>query len=563
MGTGRQLKTTPFVLYATLTAQSCYDDAGEEKGANMAFHCPNCNGSMVFDVASQLMRCEHCDSTCDPEDYVVHDMAVDAGDAAAQQSDMARFTCQNCGAELQGTDDSLIGFCPYCGGQSMVRSAGESTNVEYLAPFTVDKDRCMQLYADFANGVRYLPKDFKDPAFIQKFTGIYMPFVHYDIQFGQASVTGKKTVEHNSRYDIVNHYRIDAQVYEVYERGVTFDASKYLDDEISQRVQPFVVDAEKAYNPAYLAGFYADASTVDADLYVTDAQRDAADDLASAIRELESSDHGISVTDDTDAIESQVVGRHTALLPMWFLTWRKGDRVAYAVINGQSGKVVSDLPLDERAFWLGSAAISLVLFVLLELFVQPTPLLTSLMSLIATCVMCVGIRMCAKREYQKHMHANDKGWTGATDDPSTPARKKKKKERSNAHNTALGCLISIPIILLVTFFALLGSAVGPANTLRVLLPLPIIGFAVYTTVRVLLWHRQSHDHSSLVAAIVTLLVALLNSGIAIVSPVNDGIYYMGDAICILGLVIAAACMIHAYNVSTTHPLPKLFDREEV
>jgi hypothetical protein len=38
---------------------------------------------------------------------------------------------------------------------------------------------------------------------------------------------------------------------------------------------------------------------------------------------------------------------------------------------------------------------------------------------------------------------------------------------------------------------------------------------------------------------------------------------MGDAACILILIIAAAIMLQVYNISTTRPLPRLFDRKEV
>jgi hypothetical protein len=38
---------------------------------------------------------------------------------------------------------------------------------------------------------------------------------------------------------------------------------------------------------------------------------------------------------------------------------------------------------------------------------------------------------------------------------------------------------------------------------------------------------------------------------------------MGDAVCILILIIASTIMLQIYNISTTRPLPKLFDRKEV
>ena len=44
---------------------------------------------------------------------------------------------------------------------------------------------------------------------------------------------------------------------------------------------------------------------------------------------------------------------------------------------------------------------------------------------------------------------------------------------------------------------------------------------------------------------------------------NDGWFYLADAACIVALMVAAALLIRAYNLSTMRPAPRLFDREEV
>ena len=104
--------------------------------------------------------------------------------------------------------------------------------------------------------------------------------------------------------------------------------------------------------------------------------------------------------------------------------------MAYAVINGASGKVVSDLPLDLRAFWLGCGKFALVLFLLLELFFQPTPQLTSLISLLAALCMGGGIVLSTRTVYDKQMHVHDKGWNnGATAEPEPPKASRPAKEK--------------------------------------------------------------------------------------------------------------------------------------
>ncbi|MBR3224956.1 MAG: zinc ribbon domain-containing protein [Atopobiaceae bacterium] len=585
----------------------------------MAFHCPSCNGSMVFDVATQAMLCKHCGTTRDPHDYVVRDQGIvtcancganlrtprdtiakfcpkcgtktqkavlesDAAEpsveelaAMAEGRAMARFSCQNCGAELEGTDDSLIGFCPYCGGQSMVR-AGEATyEVEGIVPFKVDKQSCVQLYEKFTKGVGCLPKEFKDPSFIQNFVGIYMPYFQYDVQLDSASVKGTKTVERNSRYDVINHYAIDATVGAVYKRGVSFDASKYLDDEISNRVQPFDLDLMEPFTPAYLAGFYADASTVDPKLYNEDAQEIASDDLVEVVSNHMSRTKGISVNKTDAEVRAQTLRHHTALLPLWFLTWRKEDRVAYAVINGETGEVVSDLPLDLKAFALRCALVSVALFAILESLFQPTPFITSAISLLAAMAMAYCLLTSARTEYESVSHANDKGWEGTMDEGedsdaadggsgSNGKRAKKKKKKKKGKN---GCLrtglevAAMIVIALAVMMLFTGRGAAAMTIVMFLLPLVAIPLAGYVTFKVAKWNRSVNNSSSIVSAIVLLITTIINIAIMFISPVNDGWYYLGDALCIVGLVIAAVAMMITYNRATTRPAPKLFNRTEV
>lgn len=556
----------------------------------MAFHCTNCNGSMVFDIATQLMKCQHCGATCDPKEFAVRDEGVltcracgttvkaaggharfcptcgapfertDADDGEGAGA-MARFTCQNCGAELEGTEDSMIGFCPYCGGQSMIKERGGAYTVEDIVPFQVDKDRCVELYESYAKGVRYLPKELRDPSFIQKFTGIYMPFFQYDVRFGESKVTGRKTVVSNSRYDEIEHYDIAAEATDDYLRGVTFDGSRYLDDEISDRAQPFDHEHQTSFSPAYLAGFYADSSTVDPAIYERDAEDRAAEDLRLTVAAHVKQERGITVNEGTSGIEAHQIGHHSVLLPLWFLTWRKEDRVAYAVINGESGKVVSDLPLDLRSFGLGCVVFTVVAFLVLELLFQPTPMVTSLLSLAAALLMGHGIRRSAQTEYEKHQHTYDKGWAGKTSDADDGTTQKK---RSSGGGPSVSFLIAAYVaIALVGGAIMAGESSSVLTGLRFGLPALTLGFVLFVGWRVLGWRKQTKDQNSLVASIVLLVAVVLNAIIVYVAPVNDGWYYIGDAVCIAGLIAASVGMIRAYNVGTTRPLPKLFDRKDV
>ena len=85
----------------------------------MGFRCVNCGGNIVFDIDSQSMKCQHCGSMISPDQFEVRNSSTGED---ISESELTLFTCGSCGAQLHGTEESQVGFCPYCGGQSLLQS---------------------------------------------------------------------------------------------------------------------------------------------------------------------------------------------------------------------------------------------------------------------------------------------------------------------------------------------------------------------------------------------------------------------------------------------------------
>ena len=81
--------------------------------------------------------------------------------------------------------------------------------------------------------------------------------------------------------------------------------------------------------------------------------------------------------------------------------------------------------------------------------------------------------------------------------------------------------------------------------------------------RVLGWQRSIPQWQPSFAILAVMAAVVLNAAIVFINPANDLWYYLGDSACILLLIIASAVMLKVYNIGTTRPLPRLFDREEV
>ena len=94
----------------------------------MANRCPNCGGTLRFDIKKQKLVCEYCESEFDTNSIAQMGGAAESqafGQEAGQNSaneetagetiDGKIFTCPNCGGEVFATDLDAVEYCAYCG----------------------------------------------------------------------------------------------------------------------------------------------------------------------------------------------------------------------------------------------------------------------------------------------------------------------------------------------------------------------------------------------------------------------------------------------------------------
>ncbi len=152
-------------------------------------YCSGCGGALRFDIPSQQMVCEMCGSQCDPAATAV--MNKDA--EGHQVFETYSYTCPSCGGELLTTDKTdAIGFCPFCGGASMLFDRiHQQWEPAYVIPFQITKEKCKEEYVRFAKKSIFSSGRYRDPQLIDGFRGIYMPYYHYQaIQRGSFTLNG-------------------------------------------------------------------------------------------------------------------------------------------------------------------------------------------------------------------------------------------------------------------------------------------------------------------------------------------------------------------------------------
>ena len=333
--------------------------------------CPGCGGNIEFHIKSQLMFCKHCDSYYDP--YAIH-KEVDAESVEYYETKV--FSCPQCGGEILGNHNEAATFCSYCGSSTILSERiSQEECPDYIIPFKKTKEDCKEAYKRAMKKAIFVPKEYKSEEFIEGFRGIYMPYWTYHFKMdGHVRMTAREEKQYDDRTYITN-FRVEGDL-DAYYKGDSYDASLNFYDDISMGLAPFDAKAHKPFTPSFLSGFYAECGDVSKEVYLSESMHLAQDATMDRIRQTEEiRTYELVETWGGDLpFHTTLVKADRTLYPVWFLSYRNGDKVAYAAVNGQTGKVAADMPVDKKKYVGYSMILAIPLFFILNLLFTFTPL---------------------------------------------------------------------------------------------------------------------------------------------------------------------------------------------
>ena len=486
------------------------------------YECPNCAGNLKFNIARQQLHCEYCDTQVDP--YSFH-KEKDAGEEPPGEYEATVFTCPQCGGEIVSEDTTAATFCSFCGAAAILDSRiSKKRCPEYIIPFTKTKEDCKAAYGKMLRRAIFAPKELKDENLIEKFRGIYMPYWVYSFEKKEKiAFPGKKT-HRKGDYLIIDHYMLDCQVEEAYQ-GLAYDASSAFSDSLSGAIAPFDLKRRKDFTPSFLSGFYADTNDVEKYAYLSEAEdivlQDAGRVLAKdPVCRKYHAGQGEGAYILRNALRPSDQSAELSLLPVWFLSYRNGERISYAersyivkpvgnriydknnrckyntpkrfyqnrplfpempasksffpqvpppasaaesrshpvhaqynchngerisyaVVNGQTGRAAADLPVDGKKYLAGSFLLAIPLFFLLNLLLTITPgKILMIAALLAFLCILISNRQIS-HILDRESGADDKGLASIRSDKFLPLRPPLKAEatRFMLNTTAITAMI--------------------------------------------------------------------------------------------------------------------------
>lgn len=538
------------------------------------YECPNCGGNLKFDITSQKMACAYCDTHIDPYSIKKETDAIEE-----QYFEATVFTCPQCGGELYSTDNEATSFCSFCGAATILTSRiSKEKRPDFIVPFKKTKEDCKRAYEQKMRKAFFMPKQLRDPKYIDGFRGIYMPYWTYQlIQRGSASVEGEDS-HRKGDYIYTDHYRLCGEM-DNYYLGYSYDASTSFYDNISEALAPYDAKELVHFTPAFLSGFYADTADVSPEVYLDDAVERAEESTFQKIKgETEFKPYKVKArsanTSPEKGFKTRLRKADNTMYPVWFLSYRNKDMVAYAAVNGQTGKVVADMPIDPKRYLAVSLILAVPIFIFLNLFFtfKPSAILGVSVALVFGSLLVYMQELNAIFKKENNLDDKALGWKkrqGGEQNvpPGTDMRKaqalanKPKKVQKNKKiwsvvGMSLGVYFGIFLLAFLSAIFNVGSFVE--LLLLVAWPVSVVGTLI-CGVKGMRKEKQIMQKGFSPGFAISMAVVIVSAGIGVFRPVSDIYYYIGVILALVTVLYNFVDIIRNYNRLAMRRLPQ-FDK---
>lgn len=307
--------------------------------------CPSCRAPLKYSPQTSGWDCEYCGSHFTIEDLHLSREKKEPKSTKKLESD--GYICKNCGANILVSENTSATTCIYCRSSALIRNRLEE---EYaptsVIPFKKTKKEAITSFKKMGLRKLLIPKTFTSDKNIQEIQGVYIPFWLFDFVV-DASISGKGV-------DITSwrsgDYRYTKKDQYIFTRQGTFpfydipvDGSRHFDNALMNSIEPFDYTGMVDFDSAYLSGFLAEKYDLTEDqvqsVAVTRAGVTAVDHFKKSLRKYDK----YTIQDKT-IIPSNIKEEYV-LLPVWLLNIKYKDKIYSFAMNGQTGKMVGNIPV--------------------------------------------------------------------------------------------------------------------------------------------------------------------------------------------------------------------------
>ncbi len=338
--------------------------------------CPSCNASINYNPKDKNWVCEYCGSKFTLEQLeeneknfketnvnnskeLKKEKEVKKESDDNQEIEMDEYYCEDCGARIVADKNTAATFCVYCKNTAILKSRlTEKFSPSKIIPFTKTKEEAIEAFKKVGKGRFLMPKEFSDSKNIKEITGVYVPFWLYTCKMN-GNVDGKGT--RVTSWSTSDYLYTKTDTYSVSRNGnysfekIPVDGSVRFNDAVMNSIEPFNYEELTNFSYSYLSGFLAEKYDVEKDeakkITIDRAKSTCLSDLETKIR---TSGYNTFVPTKKDTkIDEEVIDY--VLLPVWMLNIKYNEKIYTFAMNGQTGKMIGDIPYSKKKmvlFWI-------------------------------------------------------------------------------------------------------------------------------------------------------------------------------------------------------------------
>ncbi len=354
---------------AKADARAEKERAAEQGGGTQQPQQPEERVSAADASTSEATRVHvHRSTNADPVQAYLENSRWDDGD----EQNMRAYNCSSCGAQLMVDQVTAVTSCPYCGNNAVL--PGQLSNLlkpDYVIPFKLNKDDAVGALKKYYEGKKFLPDTFTETNHLEEIQGVYVPFWLYS---GTANGDATFDAEEITSWSDSENSYTQTDFYQLHRAGsmdfvrVPVDGSSRMPDTHMDAIEPFdysdLVDFSVAYLPGYVTDRY------DQDVRECDPRARTRVE-STCLSSLQSTAQGYSnVSVASSNMDIDWSGISYALLPVWMLHTKWDGKDYLFAMNGQTGKLIGDLPIDQgkvtRRFILLFLPLAVVIFLIIQ-----------------------------------------------------------------------------------------------------------------------------------------------------------------------------------------------------
>lgn len=338
--------------------------AQSEDTAHNRYGCKGCGADLEYAPGTFQMKCPYCGSETDipmearetPKEHALGELTKLPPTVQSLGTNTKSIHCNQCGATSQIAADKVSTTCSFCGsGQIVPREATQNLlKPEGIVPFAFDRNSAYTKFTAWISKGFFRPKALKKSASLENIRQTYVPYFTYDAQADSRWRGEAGTYYYTTETRMVNGQRQSHQVRHVKWTFKAGSHSQFYDDELVcaskglagglvQKVEPFNTKAPAPYSDQMLAGSEAEEYSIDpragwqtAASHMIAKERDACSRLLGG-----DTQRNLQVSTNL----SGQTFKHL-LLPVYISSYQYKGKSWRFMINGQTGEIVGDRPLD-------------------------------------------------------------------------------------------------------------------------------------------------------------------------------------------------------------------------